>query len=128
MTEPSKRLAPRPPEARSRVSNHRDLLPNVDGRSIQARRYRDILASVCTDQGGIDRMSEVRLQLARRYAACCVLAEQMEADLVNGRQINLDEYSVLVSASVRVAQRIGVVRVPKDVTPDIKSYIEGRAG
>jgi hypothetical protein len=28
---------------RSRVSNGRDLLPNIDGRSTYARRYRDVI-------------------------------------------------------------------------------------
>ena len=31
-------------QARSRVSNGRDVLPDVDGRSLVARRYRDIVS------------------------------------------------------------------------------------
>jgi hypothetical protein len=57
-------------KARSRVTNHQDLLPGIDGRSIIARRYRDIATAVIGDQGGIDRLSEARVQLVRRFAAC----------------------------------------------------------
>jgi hypothetical protein len=36
--------------ARSRVSNGRDVLPDVDGGSLIARRYRDITNSILRDQ------------------------------------------------------------------------------
>jgi hypothetical protein len=90
-------------QARSRLSNGRDVLPNVDGRSLVARRYRDIMCAVASDQGGAERLSEARLQLIRRFSAASVLAEQMEARLARGEQINIQEYSLLVSTMVRVA-------------------------
>jgi len=120
--------APKPPDsqlptagkaqARSRLSNGRDVLPNVDGR-IVARRYRDIMCAVASDQGGAERLSEARLQLVRRFSAASVLAEQMEACLARGEQITIQEYSLLVSTMVRVAQRIGIDRVPRDVAPSL---------
>jgi hypothetical protein len=45
---------------RARVSNGRDLLPNVDGRSLIARRYPDTMSATAVDQGGVDRLSETR--------------------------------------------------------------------
>jgi hypothetical protein len=110
-------LGPISTATRSRVTNHRDLLPDVDGRSIVARRYRDILAQICLDQGGIDQMSEARVQLARRFAACAVLAESMEARMANGEQIDIAEHSTLTSTMVRVAQRLGISRVAVDTVP-----------
>src|ERR1035441_10010098 len=41
--------------ARSRVSNGKDILPGVDGRSLIARRYRDISFEIFADAGGIDQ-------------------------------------------------------------------------
>ena len=79
-------------QARSRLSNGRDVLPDVDGRSILARRYRDIVAAVVFDQGGAGHLSEARLQLIRRFSAASVLAEQMEARIARGEQINIQEY------------------------------------
>src|SRR6478609_6276202 len=69
----------RKPSARSRVTNGRELLPQVDGRSLVARRYRDISHAIMVDQGGANACSEARLQLIRRFAAAAVMAEQMEA-------------------------------------------------
>jgi hypothetical protein len=118
----------RKPQARSRLSNGRDLLPNVDGRSLIARRYRDIMSAIASDQGGADRLSEARLQLIRRFAAAACLAEQLEARLARGEQIDIQEHSLLVSTMVRVAQRIGVDRVPRDVAPCLAEYLhQGRS-
>jgi hypothetical protein len=100
---------------RSRVSNGRDLLPGIDGRSPTARRYRDITAAILVDQGGEDRCSESRKHLIRRFAAAAVLAERLEAKLVSGADIDIQEHATLSSTLVRLAQRIGIDRVPRDV-------------
>ena len=120
-------FATRSKSNRSRVSNGQDLLPGIDGRSPMARRYRDIAAALISDMGGIDRCTEARLQLLRRFSAASVMAEAMEAELVNGKQINIVEHSLLSSTLVRLAQRIGISRMPKNVTPYLHDYLEQHA-
>jgi hypothetical protein len=117
----------RPSRTRSRVSNGADLLPDIDGRSRQARRFRDILSALVSDQGGADRLSEARLQLCRRFAAAAVLAEVIEARVVNDEGIDLNEHALLSSTLVRLAQRIGIDRRAKTIVPDLRDYLERRA-
>jgi hypothetical protein len=112
--------------ARSRLTNGKDLLPDIDGRSLIARRYRDIYSAIVADQGGFDQLSEARLQLIRRFAACCVLAEKMESQLARGEQIDIIVYAQLTSTMVRVAQRIGLDRVPRDISsPSLADILRG---
>jgi hypothetical protein len=118
-------VAPRPSKQRSRLSNGTKLLPDLDGRSAMARRFKDITSAVLTDQG--ERVSESRMQLVRRFAAACVMAEQMESALVRGEQIDVTEHGLLCSTLVRIAQRIGINRVPKNVTPHLHDYLEAHA-
>jgi hypothetical protein len=106
-------------KGRSRVSNGAEVLPGIDGRSLVARRYRDIAGAILVDQGGEDLCSESRKQLVRRFAAAAVLAEQMEAKLARGEEIDIQEHALLCSTLVRVAQRIGIDRIPKNVTPSL---------
>jgi hypothetical protein len=113
-------------QARSRLSNGRDVLPDVDGRSLVARRYRDIMSAIISDQGGTEHLSETQLQLIRRFSAASMLAEQIEARLAQGEQVNIQEYSVLISTIVRVAQRIGLGRRAKNVTPSLKQYLSNK--
>ena len=67
------------PEARSRVSNGKDLfLEGVDGRSVLARRYRDILSQLTSDIGGDP--SEAQSIIIRRATQLAVWCEQAEAE------------------------------------------------
>jgi hypothetical protein len=117
------RIADRKGYARSRVSNNRDILPDVDGRSLVARRYRDISSAILSDQGGADNCSESRLQLIRRFSAAAVLAEQMESRLANGETVNISEHALLCSTLVRIGHRIGLDRIPREVSdPAIDLY------
>jgi hypothetical protein len=129
MTNPNKyrALSQRKPTARSRVSNGKEILAGVDGRTHLARRYADICAAVVADMGGEGRVGEVKLSLIRRFSAQCALAEQLETDLVNGKTIDISHHSLLASTLVRLSQRIGINRVPKNVTPNIADYLEQHA-
>ena len=107
----------RAPSARSRVSNGRDILPGVDGRSPLARRYRDLVSALVVDQGGADRMSEARVQLCRRFAAAACMAEAMEARLVNGETTDISEHCLLSSTLVRLANRTGLTQIKRLLPP-----------
>jgi hypothetical protein len=119
------RLAPSKPQFRSKLTNQGTLLPDVDGRSALARRFRDIVAQLVADQGGADRLSEARLQLLRRFAAAAVLAEELEGKLARGQAIDLAEHALLSSTLVRIAQRIGIDRHAKSI-PSLNEYLASK--
>lgn len=124
----SRPIQNRKPHGRSRLTNKKDLLPGVDGRTVVYRRFRDIASQVALDQGGLDQLSEARLQLVRRFAAAAVLAERMEARLANGEEINIAEHGLLCSTLVRIAQRIGINRVPRDVSLTLADILRENEG
>jgi len=124
----SRPIQNRKPHGRSRLTNKKDLLPGVDGRTVVYRRFRDIASQVALDQGGLDQLSEARLQLVRRFAAAAVLAEQLEAALANGQEINIAEHGLLCSTLVRIAQRIGINRVPRDVSLTLADILRENEG
>jgi hypothetical protein len=55
------------------------------------------------------------------------LAEQMEARLANGAEIDIAQHALLCSTLVRVAQRIGINRIPKDVVPSLSDLLREEA-
>jgi hypothetical protein len=122
----SRPLVARKAQARSRVSNGRDVLPGVDNRTMIARRFFDVCQVMISDAAGLDRCSEARLQLIRRFAAAAVMAEEMEARLAKGEQIDVAEHAQLCSTLVRIAQRIGINRRLKNVTPSLHDYLESK--
>ena len=112
-----------PSRARSAVTNHKDLLPGLDGRSATARRFRDLVNAFVADMGGLDRCSEIKLGLLRRLAAATVQAELLEARMVNGEEIDISQLCTLASTTVRLSQRLGLERKQRDVTPSLSDLI-----
>jgi hypothetical protein len=121
----SRSVAERKSNGRSRVSNGHKTLPDADGRSMVARRYRDIASAVLIDQNP-ESCSEARKQLIRRFAASCVLAEQLEAALARGEDINVEQHALLVSSAVRITRQLGLGRIAKNVTPSLDQYLANR--
>src|SRR5262249_19635385 len=116
-----------PSRTRSAVTNHKDLLPGLDGRSATARRrFRDLVNAFVADMGGLDRCSEIKLGLVRRLAATTVQAELLEARRVNGEAIDIPTLCPLASTTVRLSQRLGLERRARNVTPSLGQYLAAR--
>jgi hypothetical protein len=101
---------------RSAVTNGRDLLAGIDGRSLVARRYRDVECTIAQDLGGADQLSEAQLQLIRSAAGLIVLRENLDAATVNGEPIDIGNYCKISNSLNRVLGAIGLRRVSKDVS------------
>jgi hypothetical protein len=112
---------------RSRITNGSAILEGIDGRSAPARRFRDVLAAIVSDLGGADHLSEGQRQIARRCAMLAVQCEQIEAAGVQGAAIDLDCYGQLTDRLGRAFQRLGLKRVPKDVSPTLAQILDERA-
>ena len=61
----------------------------TDYRSVWARRDRELHRAIITDLGGIDRLSELELQIVRRAVGLCLWCEQYEAQLANGGKVDI---------------------------------------
>ena len=125
--------AERKPEARSRIGNGKSLFMGtvagepVDGRTIQARVFRDTLSELVADLGGREMISEGEFQLARRAAALsveCLIAESHQA---TGKRLDPEQYVPMVNATCRVLSMLGLRPRSRDVTPRLADYLDGAA-
>ena len=109
LTKPSK-------TTRSRIANGSTLhAGEVDGRSVEARRFRDVFSEILSDLGGSTSLSEGQRQLARRAAMLCLRAELMEADAVKDGKLDLAAYGSLTDQLGRCFNRLGLKRVARHV-------------
>lgn len=90
-----------------------DLLRAEDSESQIAQRYLAVLANMCSDAGGLDRCTEVRLQLIRRFSALAVHAELMDSKFIAGKDVDVLRYAVISSTLCR--SRIGMKPAVKQV-------------
>lgn len=123
MTSPQRThiKAPAKPEGRSRVGNGKDLLAGVDGRSTTMRRYKEIFGALVVDMGGDP--SEARVIIGRRASTLAVWCEAAEADLANGKDINIAEFTTACNALRRLLTDLGLERKARDITPSLADYI-----
>jgi hypothetical protein len=88
----------------------------VDGRTRPAIMYREVACAVAEDLGGKDQLSRAQLELVKRTAGLAVLADQHEERLLRGAEIDVTEYTGIVSTQSRVLRILGLKRLARDVT------------
>jgi hypothetical protein len=99
MHAPQRHVAAPSKTNRSAVSNRSRLLPGVDGRSSNARRFRDICAAYEAEAGG--NVTEVERDLIRA-AGLTLRAEQLQGAIVRGEAVDNDELIRLSSTAKRL--------------------------
>lgn len=115
---------------RAAVTNGSALLPGVDGRTVWARRLRDVMELHLDDLGGAAHVSEAERSIIRRAATMTVELERLEASFATAgaaTKDDLDLYQRTAGNLRRLLEAVGLKRRPRDVTPRLTDYIEGRA-
>ena len=117
------------PQARARVTNGSELLPDVDGRSAWARRARDLIELHVADLGGSDAISEAERSIVRRAAVLATELERMEKDFAlagSASPASLDLYQRTANSLRRLLESVGLQRRAKDVTPSLHDYLKDK--
>ena len=109
---------------RAAVSNGSRLhAKGIDGRTRDARRFRDLVASFSENLGGEADLSEADKALVRNAAALAVKAERMQAAIVKGEDVDLEGLTRLSNCVSRVLSQLGVKRERRDTTPSLAEYL-----
>lgn len=75
------------------------------------------------DLGGADRLTAAQRAIVRRAAVATAMLEDMEANWLSGRPLDVQTYCTLQNAQRRALTTLGLERKPRDVTPDLNRYI-----
>jgi hypothetical protein len=88
---------------------------NVDGRTIAARRFRDLTNSYSAELGG--ELSEAERSLVRQAVALQLQAELMQAAIVRGEPVDADQLIRVSSTSKRLLGIIASRSGKRNPTP-----------
>ena len=94
------------------------------------RRFRDLLNLHLSDLGGESEASEAEKSLVRRAACLTVELERMEKMFALAEGVEphlLDLYGRTAGNLRRLLETTGIKRRPRDITPDLHSYINSHA-
>lgn len=120
-TRPKRKRGPRPSRAvKFQVLTHQ----NIDGRLRARKKFDAIARGIAADLGGEDRLSTVQKHLVEGFASIAIHVNNLTAKLLRGEEVDIVEHSQAISTMVRVATRVGVHHVPRDVTPSLSEYLE----
>lgn len=109
---------------RAAVSNGSRLhAKGIDGRTRDARRFRDLVASFSESLGGEAALGEADKALVRNAAALAVKSERMQAAIVKGEDVDLEGLTRLSNCVSRVLGQLGVKRERRDTTPSLDEYL-----
>ncbi|WP_293875879.1 hypothetical protein [Sphingomonas sp. UBA978] len=125
MPRPNPTTATLKPQARTRVGNGSAVLQAPDGRSIEFRRYREILTQLVSDIGG--EPSEAQGQIARRAAMLAIWCEQQDAAAGLGTPIDVKAYTTASNTLRRLLETLGIERRARNITPTLSEYAARRA-
>ncbi len=112
----STEIAKLKPRGRSRVSNDSSkFIVPIDGRTVAARRYRDVTAQMVRDIGGDP--SEAETAIIRRAGTLIVWCEEAEAAMARGEPFDIGAFTTATNALRRLLADIGLQRRVKTVEP-----------
>jgi hypothetical protein len=100
---------------------------NLDGRTKASRQFDAIARGVASDLGGEAQLSMVQKHLVEAFAGAAIHVHGKNARLLLGEEVDIVEHCQAISTLVRVAQRIGLRRVARNITPDLSNYLARRA-
>ena len=96
----------RPLTVRAAVSNGTRIFDGIDGRTIGARRFRDLMVSLAHDLGGIDALTQVERTLLSHAASLTVRSEQLQAAVLKGEAVDPGDLIRLTDAVAGVLERL----------------------
>ena len=85
----------------------------------------NLIAEIERDLGGHDQLSAIERSLIEGYGSSALLLQNLTYRLARCEEISIAEHAATCSTMVRIASRLGLKRVAKDInaTPDLQSYL-----
>ncbi len=78
------------------------------------------------DLGGADNLTVAEQQITQHAAVLGAIIEHHEALWISGEDVNVNEVLASVNCQRRLLTELGLQRRAKDVTPNLRQYLEGK--
>ncbi len=105
---------------RSAASNGTTILQGVDGRSAEARRFRDLVMAFAADLGAdVTELSEADAALCRHAASATMQSESLSRAVVNGEAVDTEQAVRVGNLLTRAMAALHRRHKPRSTTPSI---------
>jgi hypothetical protein len=100
---------------------------NLDGRTKARKQFDSIASGIAADLGGEEQLSTIQRHLVEAFAGAACHVNDINARLLLGEEIDVVVHSQAISTMVRIASRIGIHRVARDVSPSLSDLLREAA-
>lgn len=108
-----------------RNKKRKPLARNALDSTAARRQFDAVVRGVTTDLGGEERLSTIQQHLIEAFAGITLTVSDINVRLMCGHRVDLLAHSAAISTMVRVASRIGLHRVAREV-PTLDQYLKLR--
>ena len=91
--------------------------PLADGRTVWARRWRDLVLLHASDLGGMELLSAAQVSVCKRAATLETMLEKWEGEMSTGRPVDADAYGRATARLCRLFTLVGIRRVARATDP-----------
>src|SRR5262249_32671216 len=101
----------------------------VDKVSGAGKFFDKLQRDVERDLGGKDRLSRIERELVTAFSGAATTLRYLTHQILLGEttdEIDLAGYANMASTMLRIGSRLGLRRVPKDVTPMLGEYLDAK--
>src|SRR5260370_31160896 len=102
-------------------------MSDLDCLSGAAARCLELARELEVDLGGADRLSTAQRQLIQRAAVLAAQLEDFETRWCLGEVVELPDYLQAINVQRRLLATLGLERRPRDVSPDVRTYLRDAA-
>ena len=102
---------------------HLRTIDDLAMRNLAGIRAKHWLETMVEQLGGPGAISLAKRTLLERAAFVRAMTEHMEAERLDGNEINVGSYSNLVSTLHNLLRTVGLEKIMKDVTPNLTAYL-----
>jgi hypothetical protein len=96
----------------------------LDGRTRARKQFDAIASGIAKDLGGEAQLSTIQKRLLEAFAGIAVQVHDLNARLLLGEKVDISQQCQAVTTLVRIAARLPIAWVPRDVTPpSIDQYL-----
>jgi hypothetical protein len=92
------------------------------------RYFSNLIRKVEHDLGGRGVLSAIQQELVRSFAGVCTILQAKHLEILLGEktdEIDLTSYALLINSQIRLATRLGIKRVAREV-PSLEQYLKSR--
>jgi hypothetical protein len=96
----------------------------LDQRTRASKEFDLITSGIIADLGGEEVLTTVQRHLVEAFAGAAVTVNDLNARLLLGGKVDVVEHSQAIGILVRIAARLGLKRVAKDVSPSLGQLLQ----